>query len=267
MNPDPLAAHDVALVRADNPSRFTLEGTNTWLIGRDPCWVVDPGPLLDAHVSAVLEEGRARGGIGGVALTHDHHDHSDAVAAVSDGAGGVPVVAARFSGGDVELNDGEMYGPLEAVALPGHAPDHFAFVAGAVGFAGDAVLGQGSVFVAPDPGALAGYLAGLRRLRTFPLEVLCPGHGPVVTDPGAKLDEYVAHRLDRERRLIAALADGLRTIDDLLDRVWDDVPAELRIAAGVTMASHLDKLEEEGKLPDGVERPAWPPEGGIAPQV
>ena len=121
---------------------------------------------------------------------------------------------------------------------------------------GDAVLGTGSVFVAPGPGSLAGYLAALRRLRALPLELLCPGHGPPVDDPAAKLDEYLAHRLDRERRLLDALARGLRSEDELLDNVWDDAPTALRFAAGVTLRAHLEKLSEEGRLPAGVEIPA-----------
>jgi glyoxylase-like metal-dependent hydrolase (beta-lactamase superfamily II) len=141
------------------------------------------------------------------------------------------------------------------VATPGHAPDHLAFVAGRACFTGDAVLGEGSVFVAPDPGALRGYLAALERLRAMDLAVLCPGHGPLVLDANAKLDEYLAHRRDRERRLAEALAAGLRTADELLDRVWSDAPAALRGAATVTLAAHLDKLDEEGRLPEGVERP------------
>jgi glyoxylase-like metal-dependent hydrolase (beta-lactamase superfamily II) len=117
------------------------------------------------------------------------------------------------------------------------------------------VLGEGSVFVAPDPGSLRGYLGALERLRAMDLAILCPGHGPLVLDANAKLDEYIAHRLDRERRLERALADGLRSADELLDRVWSDAPAALRGAASVTLAAHLDKLDEEGRLPDGVERP------------
>ena len=117
------------------------------------------------------------------------------------------------------------------------------------------MLGEGSVFVAPDPGALRGYLAALERLRALDLAVLCPGHGPLVLDPPAKLTEYVEHRLDRERRLEAALAAGLRAVDELLDRVWPDAPAPLRPAATVTLAAHLDKLADEGRLPEDVERP------------
>ena len=121
---------------------------------------------------------------------------------------------------------------------------------------GDAVLGEGSVFIAPDPQSLAGYLEGLGKLRRLPLDVLLPGHGPVVTEPQAKLDQYVAHRLDRERRLVAALADGVRTVEELLDAAWTEVPELLRPAAAVTLAAHLDKLADEGRLPDGVQRPS-----------
>jgi glyoxylase-like metal-dependent hydrolase (beta-lactamase superfamily II) len=250
----PLAGLDIAQVTADNPGPFTLQGTNTWLVGRDPCWVVDPGPALAAHLERVLSDARDRGGIGGIAVTHDHGDHVDGVAALREAAGGPPVGAARFPA-DRRLADGDRFGPLEVVGTPGHAPDHLAFVAGDACFTGDAVLGEGSVFVEPDPGALRGYLAALGRLRALDLAVLCPGHGPLVLDPAAKLDEYVAHRLDRERRLEAALADGLRAVDDLLDRVWSDAPSSLRAAATVTLAAHLDKLDEEGRLPAGVERP------------
>jgi glyoxylase-like metal-dependent hydrolase (beta-lactamase superfamily II) len=246
---------DVGQITADNPGPFTLQGTNTWLVGRDPCFVVDPGPLMEAHLERVLFDAADRGGIGGIALTHDHPDHVEAVPELRRRAGGVPVAAARYERADVRLADGDVFGQLRAIATPGHAADHLAFVAGGACFSGDAVLGEGSVFIWPDPGALRGYLEALQRLRALELTVICPGHGPVVLDPAAKLDEYLAHRLERERRLVAALEVGLRTADELLDRVWSDAPAALRAAATVTLAAHLDKLDEEGRLPDGVERP------------
>jgi glyoxylase-like metal-dependent hydrolase (beta-lactamase superfamily II) len=246
---------DVGLVTADNPGPFTLRGTNTWLVGRDPCWVVDPGPLMEDHLTRVVSDAAARGGIAGIALTHGHLDHSEAVGELRRRAGDVPVAAAAWEGADVRLADGDAFGPLTVVATPGHAPDHLAFVAGGACFSGDAVLGQGSVFVAPDAGALRGYLEALRRLRAMALEVICPGHGPVVLDPLARLDAYIAHRLERERKLVAALDDGLRGADELLDRVWSDAPSALRPAAASTLAAHLDKLDEEGRLPAGVQRP------------
>jgi glyoxylase-like metal-dependent hydrolase (beta-lactamase superfamily II) len=246
---DILAARDIAVVRADNPSPYTLEGTNTWLVGRDPCWIVDPGPDLTAHVEAVVLEARSRGGVGGIVLTHGHLDHAGAVTPLRERTG-APAPATRA--------DGDALGPLTVVATGGHAPDHVVFVAGDVAFTGDAVLGRGSVFVAPGPGSLRGYLDALVRLRDLGLVLLCPGHGPPITDPTERLNGYVSHRLDRERALVAALDDGLRSVDELLDRVWSDAPPGLRMAATITLASHLGKLDEEGRLPDGVEEPVLP---------
>ena len=252
----PLDEHDIALVRADNPGPFTLSGTNTWVVGRDPCWVVDPGPAIDAHLAAIEAEVHARGGAAGIVLTHDHADHAEAAPAL---AGRLDVrLAATRAARAVRIADGDEVGPFRVVATPGHAPDHVALVAGPVCFTGDAILGEGSVFIAPDPGALSGYLAALERLQAMDLALLCPGHGPAVADPDAKIGEYLAHRCDRERRVVAALDAGRRTVDELLDDVWDDAPAVLRPAAAVTLAAHLDKLEEEGRLPEGVERPKWP---------
>jgi glyoxylase-like metal-dependent hydrolase (beta-lactamase superfamily II) len=249
-----LSGRDVVGIRAPNPGPFTLTGTNSWVAGRDPAWLVDPGPAIEEHVAAVAGEIDARGGLGGIALTHDHLDHSEAVATIRERYPAAGLAAARGTV-DVRLREGTRFGPLVAVSTPGHAPDHMAFIFETVALTGDAVLGEGSVFIWPDPGALTGYLEGLTRLRARPLEALGPGHGPLVHDPAAKLDEYIAHRLDRERRLIAALDAGMRGADELLDEVWSDAPPALRPAAAVTLAAHLDKLADEGRLPAGVERP------------
>ena len=110
----------------------------------------------------------------------------------------------------------------------------------------------------PTRGRWRSYLAGLERLRARRFALLAPGHGPLVEDADAKLEEYLAHRLDRERRLVAALDGGARSIDALLDAAWADVPDALRLPATVTLFAHLDKLAEEGRVPAGVEeRPEW----------
>jgi len=144
-------------------------------------------------------------------------------------------------------------GPFRTIATPGHSADSVCLLAGGACFTGDTVLGSGSVFIAPGDGSLSAYLQSLRRLRALELDVLCPGHGPYVWDPDAKLDEYIEHRLDRERRLVAALDSGLRARDDLLDAAWPDAPPQLRPAAALTLAAHLEKLAEEGRLPGGVD--------------
>jgi glyoxylase-like metal-dependent hydrolase (beta-lactamase superfamily II) len=228
-----LADHDVTLVRADNPSPLTLSGTNTWIAGR---WVIDPGPASDAHLDAVAA---AVGEADGIAVTHDHADHVEGLEALRSRLGDVPVVSARHGAGD-----GEVFGPLRVLALPGHSDDHLAFVCGRAAFVGDAVLGEGSVFVSAD---LAAYLDGLRQLRDLDLAVLCPGHGDPIWDVRAKLDGYLEHRLDRERRLVAALERGLRSEDELLDAAWDDAPPELRPFAAMSLRAHLEKLRAEGR--------------------
>ena len=226
----------VVRVRAPNPSALTLDGTNTYVVGS---WVVDPGPADEGHLETVR---RAAGGpIEGVVLTHSHADHAE-------GAGSLEAPVTLPSGG-------ETVGPFSAVATPGHSADSVCLIAGQACFTGDTVLGSGSVFIAPDEGSLSEYLDSLRRLRALPLDVLCPGHGPYVWDPAAKLDEYVAHRLDRERRLVEALDAGLRTRDELLDIAWSDAPVELRDFAALSLASHLEKLAEEGRLPSGTWAP------------
>jgi glyoxylase-like metal-dependent hydrolase (beta-lactamase superfamily II) len=223
----------VVRVRAHNASPLTLDGTNSYLVGG---WIVDPGPSDPVHVDAIRKASGGR--IEGVVLTHSHADHSE-----SAGEFGVPVSLPA---------DGEEIGPFRAIATPGHSADSVALLAGRACFTGDTVLGAGSVFIPPGEGSLAAYLESLRRLMELDLEVLCPGHGPYVWNPEAKLDEYMAHRLDRERRLVAAIDGGLRNRDELLDAVWSEAPAELRPAAALTLAAHLEKLRDEGRLPPDV---------------
>jgi glyoxylase-like metal-dependent hydrolase (beta-lactamase superfamily II) len=223
----------ITRVRATNASPLTLEGTNTYLVGG---WVVDPGPADAEHLDAVRRA--AADGIEGVVLTHSHADHAEGAELL-----GAPVTLPR---------DGESVGPFRVVGTPGHSADSVCLIAGRACFTGDTVLGAGSVFIAPGEGSLSAYLDSLRRLRSLDLDVICPGHGPYVRDPAAKLDEYIAHRLDRERRLVEALDSGLRTRDELLDAVWSDAPPELRPAAALTLAAHLEKLSEEGRLPEDV---------------
>jgi glyoxylase-like metal-dependent hydrolase (beta-lactamase superfamily II) len=225
----------VRRVRASNPSPLTLDGTNTYVVGR---WVVDPGPAEEGHVAAV--RAAAADGIEGIVLTHGHADHAEG--------------ADRYDAPVFRPGGGERAGPFAALATPGHSPDSVSLLWGdGVCFTGDTVLGTGSVFIAPGEGSLSAYLESLRRLRALELSVLCPGHGPYVWDPAAKLDEYIAHRSERERRLVEALDAGLRSRDDLLDAAWSDAPAELRYFAGLSLGSHLEKLAEEGRLPEGVE--------------
>jgi len=234
-------------VRARNPGPFTLTGTNSWIVGREPAHLIDPGPPDATHVSALIAALEERGGLAAILLTHDHSDHGGAVALLRERFD-APLAAWRGEA-EITLRDGDRLGPLTALETPGHAGDHLVFLAGPLCFSGDLVLGEGSVVLGGEPHALADQLASLRRLRALDLELIAPGHGPLIEDPAAKLDEYLAHRLAREQALLAALEDGLREREELLDRVWPGVPAALRGAAARNLAEHLEKLADEGRLP------------------
>lgn len=242
MTSEDRAPSGVVRVRAPNPSALTLDGTNTYIAAR---WVVDPGPDDPSHLDAVLRA--APDGVEGIVLTHGHPDHDAAAPALAERAGGVPVLRPEGDG---------PAGPFAAVATPGHADDHVCLMLGRVCFTGDTVLGAGSVFVGYDGSSMTAYLDSLARLRTLDIEVICPGHGPFVWEPRERIDLYVQHRLDRERRVLEAVEAGARTHDEVLDVAWSEVDLRapmLRYAARATLDAHLGRLREQGALPEGFE--------------
>lgn len=228
----------VERIRADNPSALTLDGTNTYVVRS---WVIDPGPDDPAHLERVLDAaGRP---LEGIVVTHDHEDHDAGAARLAESAGGVPIL---YPG------RGDSSGPFEVLPTPGHSEDSVCLVLGTVCFSGDAVLGEGSVYVSSEGGGLAPYLAALDALLQRDFEALCPGHGPVVWNPREKIEGYIAHRLERERRVLAAIDGGAQTRDQILEIAWADAPldsdASLRQAALETLDAHLGKLKDEGRL-------------------
>jgi glyoxylase-like metal-dependent hydrolase (beta-lactamase superfamily II) len=246
----------VGLVRADNPSVMTLDGTNTWIFASGGgSWVIDPGPDDAAHIANIAAAARELGEPSAVLLTHDHLDHSAGLDAASAALGGAPILRFGDDFSDV---------PLEAVHTPGHAADHLIFHFGTSErralFSGDLILGQSSTIVPPGGGTLIAYLASLQTVAQIGPDLILPGHGEPIEDALAAVENQREHRLKRERDLVAALGDGLYDREALLDRVWSDVPPELRIAAHVTMQTNLEKLDLEGRLPDDFEtegRKSW----------
>lgn len=227
---------EVLKIVAPNPGPMTLEGTNTYLFGADPCVVIDPGSDDAAYLDSIRAAAAERSGIGLVLLTHSHADHTN---------------GADQLGAEVLLpKGGETHAGLRVIATPGHAADHVCFLsAEGVCFAGDLVLGLGSTIVPPGGGSLAAYMNSLALLQAEAIELICPGHGPWITDPEAKLAEYVEHREMRERKLLAALDSGERSRAALLAEAWSDIPIELLPMAAMAMEAHLEKLESEGRLP------------------
>lgn len=239
----------IVRVLAPNPGAYTLEGTNTWIVGADPAVVIDPGPDDAGHLHEVADQA---GRVGCVVLTHTHEDHAEGGRAFADLVG-APLRAYRAEGAS-PLRDGQTVhaGGADLVALhtPGHSSDHVAFHLPDEGalFTGDAVLGRGTSFIDPPDGDLAAYLASLERMLELGPRTIYPGHGPVVLDARAKLREYVEHRAEREEQVLAALAEGARTVDQLVALIYAAYPADVHPLAARSVTAHLRKLRSEGRV-------------------
>jgi glyoxylase-like metal-dependent hydrolase (beta-lactamase superfamily II) len=237
-------------VLAPNPGPFTLEGTNTWVVGWDPSVVIDPGPDDEGHIRAVA---RAAGRVEAILITHGHPDHAPGAPLLAELTGARVLAAQPQSGGD-RLGDGQVIevggATLRAVPTPGHATDHVAFVEDAHGalFTGDAVLGRGTTVVNPPDGDLFAYLRSLHRMQELHPRTIYPGHGPTVFDGKAKLEEYVAHRAMREQQVVDAIASGQRTIAEMVPVIYAEYPPELHELAGRQVLAQLLKLEREGRV-------------------
>ncbi|MGH7469183.1 MAG: MBL fold metallo-hydrolase, partial [Longimicrobiales bacterium] len=208
------------VVLAPNPSPMTLQGTQTYIVGRQRAVIIDPGPALHQHLDAVttaLGDGVAAA----ILLTHAHADHAE----------GAPALAARLHApvlsGQQGLTDHQRIetdaGPLVALHSPGHTADHFSFWwpdQHAI-FCGDLMMGGlDTALVAPPEGELGAYLASLERLATLRPTIIYPAHGPAIEDASAALQRYVQHRLQREEQVLAGLADRPGTVEDLTRHVY-----------------------------------------------
>jgi glyoxylase-like metal-dependent hydrolase (beta-lactamase superfamily II) len=247
-------------VLAPNPSPMTLDGTNTYVLGAPGAGgvvVVDPGPDHADHLGRVLEVVAARDAeVVAVVVTHHHQDHAEAAAAWAARFGcRVHAVRADVAGPDGRrLGDGDLVEgagvELRVVTTPGHTLDHVAlrFGTGTV-LTGDHVLGRGTSVVAHPDGDLAAYLTSLRRLHDLGPDALYPGHGPALTeDPSAVLRYYTEHRDFRRTQILAALAEGPATVDDLVARIYADVDRAVWPAAAASTRAALAMLLAEGAI-------------------
>ena len=248
------------LVLAPNPSAFTLEGTNTWVLrepGSTTAAVVDPGPLHEGHLAAVLAAVREQGArVTQILLTHGHADHSESAARFAE-LTGAPVRALdpRHRLGDEGLAGGDVLevGGLElrVVGTPGHTGDSLSFLlpADRAVLTGDTVLGRGTTLVAHPDGTLADYLDSLNRLRDAAqrqeFDTVLPGHGPVLSDALGVLEFYIAHRKERLAQVEAAVAAGDSTADEVVRRVYADVDPAVWPAAELSVRAQLHYLDPE----------------------
>jgi glyoxylase-like metal-dependent hydrolase (beta-lactamase superfamily II) len=253
-------ADQVLRLTAANPSQMTGPGTNTYLVGSSRLAVIDPGPVLDAHLDAIERVAAERGAvIGWIAVTHHHPDHAPGARALAERTG-APVVAYGHSEGvdpDVVAGDGSVIeGPgftLRALHTPGHASDHLCWLLDEARllFSGDHVMHGSTVVIRPPDANMAEYLSSLDRLATLQpsLATIAPGHGRLISDPAQAIANIVAHRLEREAQVAAALSahDGPAGLDDLLPVVYGDVADSLLPVARFSLWAHLQKLAADGR--------------------
>ncbi|MDO8419346.1 MAG: MBL fold metallo-hydrolase, partial [Rubrivivax sp.] len=251
-------------ITAPNPGPMTGPGTNSYLVGEGVSWtVIDPGPVSEPHLQALLSAaGEAGGRIERILVTHTHRDHSPGAVALA-AATGAPVwgrVAAHPQWQDLtfastcEAQHGERLpvGPdttLRIIHTPGHASNHLCYLLEEERtlFTGDHVMQGSTVVINPPDGDMAAYLRALEGLLAEDLEWLAPGHGFLVAEPHAALRALIRHRLGREAKVLAALqALGPCAIETLLPAVYDDVPAALHAMAARSLLAHLLKLQGEG---------------------
>ncbi|HUH12179.1 MAG TPA: MBL fold metallo-hydrolase [Longimicrobiales bacterium] len=237
------------VLRADNASPLTLDGTRTYLVGEREVAVIDPGPAHADHLRTLTAALRGAAAVR-VLLTHGHPDHA---------AGAAPL-AARLGATVHGLADGTLApgetvptdaGVLVVHAAPGHTPDHavFHWPERAAVFCGDLLTGgMDTALVAPPEGDLGDYLRSLERVDGLAAGVLLPAHGPPFHDPAATLERYTAHRRERERQVLAALGAGARTVAGVVERVYPGLQEGLRRAAEGAVLAYLEHLAADGRV-------------------
>lgn len=236
-------------VLAPNAMPMTLDGTRTYVMGRERVVVIDPGPDDAAHLDAVTDA-VGDGVCVAVLLTHTHPDHAAGAARLAARLGApLRSAAGTLADGDEIGTDA---GVLRAVATPGHTPDHTAFhwPESAAVFCGDLMMGGlDTALVAWPEGDLRLYLESLRRIRALRPQVIHPAHGPSFDDPDAAIDAYVAHRADRERQVLDALAGGATEVEEIIAHVYgDSLPRDFEDVARGAVRAYVEHLRATGRL-------------------
>ncbi len=252
----------VVVVRGLNPSALTGPGTNTYLVGTGARPILldtgtgKPGyvPLLERS----LAEHCGADAPGDLLITHVHVDHVGGAPDVLKRFGRRPVLKLPWPEHDEQIpveftpvRDGETFHTdgvtVRAIHTPGHSEDHLCFYLEEEQalFTGDVVLGVGTSVVPLDGGDMGDYLRTLERLLTLDVDRIYPGHGPMIANAREKLQEYLDHRLERERQVIDAIESGAHTIEHMVERIYVGYPRVLYPAAGQSVLSHLRKLERE----------------------
>ncbi len=249
--------------------------TNCYIVGGEELVIIDPGspyPDEQARLDQVVESFLAEGSrFREIIITHLHPDHIGGVMHLAEKFN-LPVATHRLTaeaingeGGEVRVDrliednelivlqnqHDELAWRLRALWTPGHARGHLSFYEERTGtlITGDCVVGFGTVVIAPPEGNMKDYLESLRRYLVLPkLTALMPGHGPVLADTRGKIEEYIAHRLAREAKIVEALQAGAQTIPEIVKTVYTDTPVAMHQLAELSVRAHLEKLEAEKRV-------------------
>jgi glyoxylase-like metal-dependent hydrolase (beta-lactamase superfamily II) len=265
-------APGVRRVLANNPGPFTFKGTVSYVVGRGQVAIIDPGPLDEAHIAALLDAVRGET-VTHVFVTHTHRDHSPAVPRIKAATGALvlaegPHRAARplhvgeaprlDASNDTEfkpdhaLADGEIVSghgwTIEAVTTPGHTANHmaFAFKEADLLFSGDHVMAWSTPVVAPPDGAMSDYMASLHKLARRLETIYLPGHGGAVREAPRFVQHYIRHRQGREASILHRLAKGEADIPTLVRAIYIGLDPRLVKAAGLSVLAHLEDLVTRG---------------------
>ena len=266
----------ISRVVANNPGPFTFMGTGTYIVGGKNVAVIDPGPDMPEHVDALK---RALDGkrVSHILVTHTHSDHSPAAKPLKEWSGAKTYAFGPHGSGrddgprveaggdmdfmpDVRVKDGETIAgngyTFECVFTPGHTSNHMCFALNEEKalFTGDHIMGWSTTVVTPPDGDMAQYMDSVRKLEARGDRTLYPTHGSPITEPQPFLAAYLAHRIDRENQVLAAVKDGLDTIPAMVARMYADVDKRLHPAASRSVLAHLIQLEEEGRVAKRGER-------------
>jgi glyoxylase-like metal-dependent hydrolase (beta-lactamase superfamily II) len=267
-------APGVRRLLANNPGPFTFKGTLSYIVGRGRVAVIDPGPLDEAHVAALLDALRGET-VTHVFVTHTHRDHSPAAARIKAATGAVVLAqgphrparalhvgeAPRLEASndtefkpDRTLADGEVVAgagwTVEAVATPGHTANHmaFAFKEANLLFSGDHVMAWSTPVVAPPDGSMRDYMASLQKLQRRAEPIYLPGHGGIVRDAPRFVAHYIRHRQQREAAILRQLAGGEADIPNLVRAIYVGLDPRLVPAAGRSVLAHLEDLVARGRV-------------------
>jgi len=258
----------LTVVLGQNPGMMTGPGTNTYLLGTGRPVLIDTGAGKAAYTRLLRQTLRAnRTVVSRILVTHVHPDHLGGAKSVQALFPETPVMKMPWPRRDAvfalpltPLGDGDRLetevGILRAVYTPGHARDHLCYYLEEekLLFTGDLIVGVGTVVIPRDGGDMGQYLASLRRLLSLDLRAIHPGHGPVITRPYEKIQEYITHRLRREQMILDALRAGCRTIPEIVRRVYVEVGPKLQKVAQQSVYAHLRKLEQENVVESWSER-------------